>query len=59
MFSSSSFDASFFYHRRPTPPSRRVKDLFEPREQWATYIFNAIRAKELQVKNVNYPQAAP
>jgi preprotein translocase subunit SecA len=31
-----------------------VKDLFEPREQWATYIFNAIRAKELQVKNVNY-----
>ena len=31
-----------------------VNDLYDPRDQWATYILNAIRAKELQVKDVNY-----
>lgn len=31
-----------------------VTDLYDPREQWASYIINAIKAKELFLKNVNY-----
>ena len=26
-----------------------MSDLYDPREQWATYILNAIKAKELYV----------
>lgn len=31
-----------------------VKDLFDPADPWAHYIFNAIKAKELFTKDVNY-----
>ncbi|KAG8389629.1 hypothetical protein BUALT_Bualt02G0248900 [Buddleja alternifolia] len=31
-----------------------VKDLYDPREQWASYILNAIKAKDLFLKDVNY-----
>jgi preprotein translocase subunit SecA len=31
-----------------------VTDLFDPEEPWAHYIFNAIKAKELFIKDVNY-----
>ncbi|CAA3005952.1 translocase subunit, chloroplastic [Olea europaea subsp. europaea] len=31
-----------------------VKDLYDPREQWASYILNAIKGKELFLKDVNY-----
>ena len=31
-----------------------VDDLFDPRDPWAHYIFNAIKAKELFIKDVNY-----
>ena len=31
-----------------------VDDLYDPRTQWALYIINAIKAKELQLKDVNY-----
>lgn len=31
-----------------------VDDLYDPREQWASYIINALKAKELQLKDVNY-----
>jgi preprotein translocase subunit SecA len=31
-----------------------VQDLFDPKDPWAHYIFNAIKAKELFVKDVNY-----
>ncbi|CAK9233356.1 unnamed protein product [Sphagnum troendelagicum] len=31
-----------------------VTDLYDPREQWASYLINAIKAKELFLKNVNY-----
>jgi hypothetical protein len=31
-----------------------VSDLYDPRTQWASYIINAIKAKELFVKDVNY-----
>jgi preprotein translocase subunit SecA len=37
----------------PFPPPQ-VKDLYDPREQWASYILNAIKAKELFLKDVNY-----
>jgi len=47
-----------------------VSDLYDPREQWASYLINAIKAKELQQRDVNYivkqvagrpptPQAVP
>lgn len=29
-------------------------DLYDPREQWASYLINALKAKELQIKDVNY-----
>jgi len=32
----------------------QVTDLYDPREQWASYLINALKAKELQAKNVNY-----
>uniref|UniRef100_A0A061SHA1 Protein translocase subunit SecA n=1 Tax=Tetraselmis sp. GSL018 TaxID=582737 RepID=A0A061SHA1_9CHLO len=32
----------------------QVSDLYDPREQWASYIINALKAKELQLKDVNY-----
>ena len=31
-----------------------VTDLFDPKDPWAHYIFNAIKAKELFTKDVNY-----
>ncbi|HIK15157.1 MAG TPA: preprotein translocase subunit SecA [Leptolyngbyaceae cyanobacterium M33_DOE_097] len=31
-----------------------VSDLFDPNDPWAHYIFNAIKAKELFLKDVNY-----
>ncbi|PWA57012.1 protein translocase subunit SecA protein [Artemisia annua] len=31
-----------------------VKDLYDPREQWASYLINAVKAKELFLKDVNY-----
>ena len=31
-----------------------VKDLYDPREQWASYILNAIKAKELFLRDVNH-----
>lgn len=32
----------------------KVKDLFDPRNPWAAYITNSIKAKELFTKDVNY-----
>src|SRR6056300_787050 len=32
----------------------QVTDLYDPRTQWALYLINAIKAKELQKKDVNY-----
>ncbi len=32
----------------------QVIDLYDPKEQWASYVINAIKAKEFQVKDVNY-----
>ena len=32
----------------------QVVDLYDPKEQWASYLINAIKAKELHFKNVNY-----
>lgn len=32
----------------------QVSDLYDPREQWATYLLNALKAKELFLKNINY-----
>ena len=29
-------------------------DLYDPKEQWASYVINAIKAKEFQVRDVNY-----
>ncbi|MEM6520802.1 MAG: preprotein translocase subunit SecA [Cyanobacteria bacterium P01_C01_bin.70] len=31
-----------------------VQDLFDPKDPWAHYVFNAIKGKELFVKDVNY-----
>ena len=31
-----------------------VSDLFDPKDPWAHYVFNAIKAKELFTKDVNY-----
>jgi preprotein translocase subunit SecA len=31
-----------------------VSDLFDPQDPWAHYIFNAVKAKELFIKDVNY-----
>ena len=35
-------------------PSAQVMDLYDPREQWASYLINAIKAKELQKRDINY-----
>ena len=32
----------------------QVSDLYDPRTQWALYIINAIKAKDLQLKDVSY-----
>lgn len=32
----------------------KVQDLFDPQDPWAHYVFNAIKAKELFVRDVNY-----
>ncbi|NCJ08658.1 preprotein translocase subunit SecA [Synechococcales cyanobacterium C] len=32
----------------------QVTDLFDPKDPWAHYVFNAIKAKELFIKDVNY-----
>lgn len=37
----------------PLLPSQ-VPDLYDPREQWASYLINAIKAKELFVRDVGY-----
>ncbi|KAJ3701427.1 hypothetical protein LUZ61_005132 [Rhynchospora tenuis] len=31
-----------------------IKDLYDPREQWASFVLNAIKAKELFLRDVNY-----
>jgi preprotein translocase subunit SecA len=31
-----------------------VKDLFDPKDPWAHYVFNAVKAKELFIRDVNY-----
>lgn len=31
-----------------------VADLYDPREQWASFLLNAIKAEELFKKEVNY-----
>ncbi|MEW5299521.1 MAG: hypothetical protein WDW36_002530 [Sanguina aurantia] len=31
-----------------------VKDLYDPRTQWASFVLNALKAKELQAKDVSY-----
>jgi preprotein translocase subunit SecA len=31
-----------------------VNDLYDPREQWASYLINAMKAKELFLKDVSY-----
>ena len=31
-----------------------MADLYEPREQWAVFLINALKAKELQLRDVNY-----
>ena len=31
-----------------------MRDLYDPRAQWASYVVNALKAKELFVKDVNY-----
>ena len=32
----------------------QVTDLYDPREQWASYLINALKAKELQARDINY-----
>ena len=32
----------------------KVKDLFDPKDPWAHYVTNALKAKELFIKDVNY-----
>ena len=32
----------------------QVTDLYDPREQWASYLINALKAKELQSRDINY-----
>jgi preprotein translocase subunit SecA len=32
----------------------QVPDLYDPRSQWASYLVNALKAKELQIRDVNY-----
>ena len=32
----------------------QTQDLYDPREQWASYLTNALKAKELQIRDVNY-----
>ena len=32
----------------------QVKDLYDPRSQWASYVLNAIKAKELFKRDVQY-----
>ena len=36
------------------PASLQVSDLYDPREQWASYLINAIKAKELFLRDVGY-----
>lgn len=31
-----------------------MSDLYEPKEQWASYLINALKAKELHFRDVNY-----
>ena len=35
-------------------PNTQVTDLYDPREQWASYLINALKAKELQLRDINY-----
>ena len=41
-------------HGSHTYTLAQVTDLYDPREQWASYLINAIKAKELQKRDVNY-----
>ena len=34
--------------------ARQETDLYDPRTQWASYLINALKAKELQKRDVNY-----
>lgn len=45
---------SFNPHHHQHRQHHQVPDLYDPRTQWASYIINAIKAKELFVKDVNY-----
>ena len=44
--------------RRPSPKrlhcTPQETDLYDPRTQWASYLINALKAKELQKRDVNY-----
>jgi hypothetical protein len=31
-----------------------VADLYDPREQWASFLLNAVKAKELFIRDVSY-----
>ena len=35
-------------------PLPQVTDLYDPREQWASYLINALKAKELQARDTSY-----
>ena len=37
-----------------TGRDEQVGDLYDPREQWASFLINALKAKELQALDVNY-----
>lgn len=32
----------------------QVTDLYDPKEQWASFLINAIKAKEFHTRDVNY-----
>ena len=31
-----------------------MADLYDPREQWASFLLNAVKAKELFIRDVSY-----
>ena len=37
----------------------QVGDLYDPREQWASFLINALKAKEMQARYVNYIVRGP
>ena len=38
----------------PPGAPRQVPDLYDPRTQWASYLLNAIKAKELFLRDTSY-----